>query len=86
MREKLLSEMLWFVPAVARLRGVRKIALLGSIHWVACGPCIRRSCDALHCGERHYLHDDLEAITLSEETISVIELCMLRGERPRMIW
>ena len=29
-----------------------------------CGPGIRQSCDALHCGQRHYLHDDLRAITL----------------------
>jgi hypothetical protein len=129
MREKLLSEILWFVPAAARLRGVRKIALLGSMitekkdpkdidflvvvdddvvldplakigrrmkghaqnigrgadifladpggryigrtcQWIRCGPGIRRSCDAVHCGRRHYLHDDLKAITLSEETVS----------------
>jgi hypothetical protein len=28
------------------------------------------SCDALHCGQRHYLHDDLEAITLSKDLIA----------------
>ena len=28
-------------------------------HWKNCGPGIRMSCDALHCGQRHYLHDDL---------------------------
>jgi len=32
--------------------------------WKECGPGIRQSCDALHCGQRHYLHDDLRAITL----------------------
>jgi hypothetical protein len=26
--------------------------------WKNCGPGIRLSCDALHCGRRHYLHDD----------------------------
>ena len=39
-------------------------------HWIQCGPGIRRSCDALHCGRRHYLHDDLETVTLSGETVS----------------
>jgi hypothetical protein len=30
---------------------------LGRIcHWKRCGPGIRMSCDALHCGRRHYLH------------------------------
>ena len=32
--------------------------------WKECGPGIRQSCDALHCGQRHYLHDDLHAIKL----------------------
>jgi predicted nucleotidyltransferase len=32
--------------------------------WKRCGPGIRMSCDALHCGRRHYLHDDLKAICL----------------------
>ena len=32
--------------------------------WRDCGPGIRMSCDALHCGQRHYLHDDLSAVTL----------------------
>ena len=134
MRQRLLSEILWFVPAVARLPGVRRIALLGSMttekqdpkdidflvvidddvsleplarigrkvkghaqqlnrgadifladpsgryigrtcSWIRCGPGIRRSCDALHCGQRHYLHDDLETVTLSDETVrSGVEL------------
>ena len=29
----------------------------------------RAKCDALNCGRRHYLHDDLAAIKLSEETM-----------------
>jgi hypothetical protein len=37
--------------------------------WKECGPGIRRSCDALHCGQRHYLHDDLHAITLDSSLI-----------------
>ena len=28
------------------------------------------SCDALNCGRRQYLHDDLQKVTLSKETIS----------------
>ncbi len=27
------------------------------------------SCDALNCGKRPYLHDDLEAIRLPEEAV-----------------
>ena len=38
--------------------------------WKRCGPGIRRSCDALHCGRRHYLHDDLEAIRLAKDLIA----------------
>ena len=37
--------------------------------WKTCGPGIRRSCDALNCGKRHYLHDDLKTVTLSQETV-----------------
>ena len=35
--------------------------------WKDCVPGIRQSCDALHCGQRHYLHDDLGAVTLPRE-------------------
>ena len=37
--------------------------------WKKCGPGIRLSCDALHCGQRHYLHDDLDAIKLQPALI-----------------
>ena len=37
--------------------------------WKECGPGIRLSCDALHCGQRHFLHDDLRAITLQPALI-----------------
>jgi hypothetical protein len=36
-------------------------------HWKDCRPGVRRSCDALHCGRRHYLHDDLQSVTLSRD-------------------
>jgi hypothetical protein len=38
--------------------------------WKQCAPGIRMSCDALHCGKRHYLHDDLETIRLTNELIA----------------
>jgi hypothetical protein len=38
--------------------------------WRRCGPGIRMSCDALHCGRRPYLHDDWEAIRLDEALIA----------------
>jgi hypothetical protein len=31
--------------------------------WKQCGPGIRASCDALHCGRRPFLHDDLATIS-----------------------
>jgi hypothetical protein len=37
--------------------------------WKQCGPGIRASCDALHCGTRKYLHNDLNTITLDSELI-----------------
>lgn len=38
--------------------------------WKRCGPGIRASCDALHCGRRPYLHDDLGAIHLQQSLIA----------------
>jgi hypothetical protein len=38
--------------------------------WKRCGPGIRASCDALHCGQRTFLHDDLEEIRLSTRLIA----------------
>lgn len=32
--------------------------------WRKCGPGIRTSCDARHCGRRFFLHDDLDDIAL----------------------
>ncbi len=37
--------------------------------WRRCGPGIRQSCDALHCGRRHYLQDDLRTIKLAHSLI-----------------
>jgi hypothetical protein len=36
-------------------------------HWKECRPGVRQRCDALHCGRRHDLHDDLRSVTLSKE-------------------
>jgi hypothetical protein len=38
--------------------------------WKECAPGIRQSCNALHCGLRHYLHDDLQTLTLPQAVIS----------------
>jgi len=38
-------------------------------HWKDCRPGVRRSCDALHCGRRPYLHDDLDAIALNSSLV-----------------
>ncbi|MGC2049794.1 MAG: hypothetical protein WA635_14435 [Gallionella sp.] len=45
--------------------------------WRECGPGIRASCDARHCGGRHFLHDDLEDVTLDT---------MLVKEPPIEVW
>jgi len=39
--------------------------------WKNCGPGIRASCDALSCGVRLYLHDDLGSIQLSSKLIQL---------------
>jgi len=38
--------------------------------WRDCGPGFRVRCDALHCGQRPYLHDDLETIKLAQSQIA----------------
>jgi len=37
--------------------------------WRECGPGIRASCDAHHCGQRHFLHDDLDDINLDSNVV-----------------
>jgi hypothetical protein len=38
--------------------------------WKECVPGVRLSCDALHCGQRPYLHDDLETIRLASTLVA----------------
>ena len=38
--------------------------------WKVCRPGIRASCDALHCGRRPYLHDDLATVRLADSIIA----------------
>ena len=38
--------------------------------WRECEPGIHAKCDALHCGKRQYLHDDLNKIRLSTTLIA----------------
>lgn len=40
-----------------------------SCPWKRCGPGIRASCDAWHCGQRLYLHDDWGDVRLDEKTV-----------------
>jgi len=37
--------------------------------WKDCRPGVRQACDALHCGRRPYLHDDLDAIGLNTDVV-----------------
>jgi hypothetical protein len=38
--------------------------------WKECRPGIRASCDALHCGRRPHLHDDLEDVRLDPHIVA----------------
>jgi hypothetical protein len=38
-------------------------------HWRECRLGVRASCDALHCGRREFLHDDLDAVRLDTRLI-----------------
>jgi predicted nucleotidyltransferase len=38
--------------------------------WRDCRPGVRQACDARHCGRRAYLHDDLDALTLTRSVIA----------------
>ena len=38
--------------------------------WRQCGPGIRASCYALHCGRRHYLYDDLGTVKLDAALVA----------------
>src|SRR4030065_1678090 len=51
--------------------------------WKRCGPGIRMSCDAEHCGQRLYLHADLRAIRLHKHLVAAppIELWPQVGRR-----
>ena len=37
--------------------------------WKLCAPGVRASCDALHCGRRPFLHDDLATIQLAVDLV-----------------
>ncbi len=152
-RSQLLAEVVQFVDAAALIRGVQRIALLGSLvtetaapkdvdllvtvaddadlaplaacarrlqghtqsqrsgadvfladrtgryigrtcPWRECGPGIRASCDAEHCGRRPYLHDDFGTITLPVSIVSdppvdlwpsVVRRCELPEDVERMV-
>ena len=38
-------------------------------HWRECGTRIRATCDAHHCGQRHFLHDDFNDINLNSRLV-----------------
>ncbi len=82
MREQLLSHLPWFVSAVTKLPGIRRVALLGSITTNKQNP---KDIDFLvvvdndidleplaRLGRRikgTYLHDDLKTVSLSDERV-----------------
>jgi hypothetical protein len=38
-------------------------------HWRRCGPGIRVSCRAQHCGRRPFLNDDLQVLSLDDDLV-----------------
>jgi predicted nucleotidyltransferase len=52
--------------------------------WKDCRPGVRRSCDALHCGRRPFLHDDLEAISLNASMVQSPPLTLWPGVERRV--
>ncbi len=47
--------------------------------WKVCRPGVRASCDALHCGRRPYLHDDLKTVRLADALIAAPPLELWPG-------
>jgi predicted nucleotidyltransferase len=152
-RDSLLEAALLFVQSAARLSGVQRIALIGSIlsdrpspkdvdllvyvaddadlaplasaarrlqgrlqsqnrgadvfladerrrylgrtcSWKTCRPGVRASCDAVHCGRRPHLHDDLATIRLPDSLISappfelwplVVRRCQVPADVERLV-
>ncbi|MBN2007551.1 MAG: hypothetical protein JXA21_29665 [Anaerolineae bacterium] len=133
LRKRMIAEVLTFVRAAAKLPGVERIALIGSLAtdkaeprdvdvlvtvadnadldvlaaaarqlrghtqsfnresevfladtegeylgrvclWKSCGPGRHAECDALHCGQRPFLHDDLNTVRLSTALIATPRL------------
>ena len=62
--------------------------------WKVCQPRIRASCDAIHCGRRSHLHDDLGTIRLPDSLIAappldlwpvVVRRCRLPADVERLV-
>jgi predicted nucleotidyltransferase len=62
--------------------------------WKLCQPGIRASCDALHCGRRPHLHDDLATIRLPDSLIAapplelwpiVVRRCQVPADVERLV-
>jgi hypothetical protein len=52
--------------------------------WKECGPGIRMSCQAQHCGQRHYLYDDLQNIQLESAVIQAPPIELWPAVVPRV--
>jgi predicted nucleotidyltransferase len=44
--------------------------------WRECAPGVRASCDADHCGRRHYLHDDLRSVRLDSAQVKAPQVVL----------
>ena len=51
------------------LANPRGIYIGRTCHWRDCRPGLRLACDARHCGQRPYLHDDLDTVHLAESVV-----------------
>jgi len=62
--------------------------------WKVCRAGVRASCDALHCGRRPFLHDDLATVRLDDDLVAapplelwptVVRRCTVPGDVERML-
>lgn len=76
------------------LADARRHYLGRTCSWKLCMPGVRASCDALHCGRRPHLHDDLATIRLPDSLIAapplelwpvVVRRCQVPADVERLV-
>ena len=63
-------DLLVWIDDAMDLAPLARTAYLGRVCiWTRCAPGVRVRCDAQHCGQRQFLHDDLQTIRLPTDLI-----------------